>query len=65
MFAEKPLKSITNHEMNNFVSEISAANMSATAFSSAMMKAYKEGLGVDFALVCQGVTKHVHSQVLL
>ena len=39
-------------------------NMSGTALSSAMMKAYKEGLGVDFALVCQGVTKHVHSQVL-
>merc|ERR1712192_269071 len=30
-----------------------------------MMKAYKEGLGVDFALVCQGVTKHVHSQVIM
>merc|ERR1719341_677499 len=29
------------------------------------MKAYKEGLGVDFALVCQGVTKHVHSQVIM
>ena len=38
--------------------------MSGTALSAAMMKAYKEGLGVDFALVCQGVTKHVHSQVL-
>ena len=37
--------------------------MSGTALSAAMMKAYNEGLGVDFALVCQGVTKHVHSQV--
>ena len=37
--------------------------MSGTALSSAMMKAYKEGLGVDFALICQGVTKQVHSQV--
>ena len=38
--------------------------MSAPALSSAMMKAYKEGLGVDFALTCLGVTKHVHSQVI-
>ena len=30
-----------------------------------MMKAYKDGLVVDFALVCQGVTKHVHSQVTI
>ena len=37
--------------------------MSGTLLSSAMMKAYKEGLGVDFALICQGVTKQVHSQV--
>ena len=39
--------------------------MSGPALSSAMMKANKEGLGVDFALTCQGVTKHVHSQVIL
>ena len=39
--------------------------MSGTALSAAMMKAYKEGMGVDFALVCQGVTKHVHSQVTI
>ena len=38
--------------------------MSGTALSAAMMKAYKEGLGVDFTLVCEGVTRHVHSQVL-
>ena len=38
--------------------------MSGTALSAAMMKAYKEGLGVDFTLVCQGVARHVHSQVL-
>lgn len=35
----------------------------STAFSAAMLKAYKEGLGVDFVLVCQGEVKHVHSQV--
>ena len=28
-----------------------------------MLKAYKEGVGVDFALVCQGEVKMVHSQV--
>ena len=31
----------------------------------AMLKAYKEGLGVDFALVCEGVVKQVHSQVIM
>ena len=35
----------------------------STALSAAMLKAYKEGLGVDFALVCQGEVKKVHSQV--
>ena len=35
----------------------------ATALSAAMLKAYKEGVGVDFALVCQGEVKMVHSQV--
>ena len=28
-----------------------------------MRKAYKKGLGVDFALVCQDMVKMVHSQV--
>jgi len=41
-----------------------AADMSA-ALSVAMLKAYKEGLGVDFTLVCQGVVKNVHSQVIM
>ena len=35
----------------------------STALSAAMLKAYKEGLGVDFALICQGEVKNVHSQV--
>ena len=30
----------------------------------AMKRAYKEGLGVDYALICQGEVKRVHSQVL-
>ena len=38
--------------------------MSKRALSDAMVKAYKEGLGVDFALVCEGVVKQVHSQVV-
>ena len=46
--------------------ESPASDMS-TAFSAykqkAYKKAYKEGRGVDFALVCQGVVKNVHSQV--
>ena len=44
--------------------------MSKRALSDAMekaykeaYKAYKEGLGVDFALVCEGVVKQVHSQL--
>ena len=51
------------HVQKNDISEL--VNMSGPAFSSAMRKAYEEGLGVDFALVCQGATKHVHSQVYL
>ena len=51
------------HVQKNDISEL--VNMSGPAFSSAMRKAYEEGLGVDFTLVCQGVTKRVHSQVLL
>ena len=35
----------------------------STALSAAMLKAYKEGLGVDFVLICQGEVKNVHSQV--
>ena len=31
--------------------------------SARMTKAYKEGRGVDFALICQGEIKMVHSQV--
>ena len=31
---------------------------------AAMKRAYKEGLGVDYALICQGEVKRVHSQVL-
>ena len=38
--------------------------MSKGALAEAMLKAYKEGLGVDFALICEGVVKHVHSQVV-
>ena len=33
------------------------------ALVAAMKRAYKEGLGVDYALVCQGEVKMVHSQV--
>ena len=51
-----------SHVQKNDISEL--VNMSGPAFSSAMRKAYEEGLGVDFALVCQGVTKRVHSQVI-
>ena len=35
----------------------------SAGLSAAMLKAYKEGLGVDFGLVCQGEVKMVHSQV--
>ena len=51
------------HVQKNEISEL--VNMFGPAFSSAMRKAYEEGLGVDFTLVCQGVTKRVHSQVIL
>ena len=51
------------HVQKNDISEL--VNMSGPAFLSAMRKAYEEGLGVDFTLVCQDVTKHVHSQVIL
>ena len=47
----------------NVVSRYPPAADMSTAFSAAMLKAYKEGLGVDFVLVCQGEVKHVHSQV--
>ena len=50
------------HLQKNDISEL--ANMSGPAFSSAMRKAFEDGLGVDFTLVCQGVTKRVHSQVI-
>ena len=50
------------HVQKNDISEL--VNMSGPAFLSAMRKAYEEGLGVDFTLVCQGVTKRVHSQVI-
>jgi len=34
-------------------------------FQAAMAKAYKEGLGADFTLLCEGETKKVHSAVLI
>ena len=44
-----------------------SAKMSKEAMKvqDAMLKAYKEGLGVDFALVCEGVVKQVHSQLIM
>ena len=36
----------------------------AEALVAALKRVYKEGLGVDYALVCQGEVKMVHSQVL-
>ena len=35
----------------------------AMQLSTAMLEAYKKGLGVDYSLICQGVVKKVHSQV--
>jgi len=37
----------------------------SSAFAGAMLKAYNEGLGVDFALISEGVVKKVHSQVIM
>ena len=34
-------------------------------FQAAMAKAYTEGLGADFTLLCEGETKKVHSAVLI
>ena len=35
----------------------------ALALAAAMRSAYKKSLGVDYALVCQGEVKMVHTQV--
>ena len=48
---------------DDFSRELSV-KMSKGALADAMLKAYKEGLGVDFALICEGVVKQVHSQVV-
>ena len=32
---------------------------------AAITKAYKEGLGADFTLLCEGETKRVHSFILM
>ena len=45
------------------VSSREKSRMSTAAFSTAMLEAYKKGLGVDYSLICQGVVKKVHSQV--
>ena len=64
LIVQSPIdQALLQHSQQCSLSEIPAADMSEGALSAALMKAYKEGLGVDFALVCQGVTKLVHSQV--